>query len=72
MYSKGTILGCGACHKQWEMSEYGELKAVQKADDEHELTTEFSHIPDWYEWEREQVRQEIKKMAPTSLRHRQE
>ncbi len=43
------------------MSEYGELKAVQKADDEHELTTEFSHIPDWYEWEREQVRQEIKK-----------
>ncbi|MDD4302397.1 MAG: hypothetical protein PHP67_01170 [Sphaerochaeta sp.] len=59
MYSKGTILGCGACHKQWEMSEYGELKAVGKADDEHTLTTEFSHIPDWYEWEREQVRQEI-------------
>jgi hypothetical protein len=59
MYSKGTILGCGACHKQWEMSEYGELKAVRKADDEHTLTTEFSHIPDWYEWEREQVRQEI-------------
>ncbi len=59
MYSKGTILGCGACHKQWEMSEYGELRAVQKADDETQLTTEFSHIPDWYEWEREQVRQEI-------------
>ncbi len=59
MYSSKTILGCTSCHKQWEMNEYGELVAVQKADDERELFTEFSHIPDWYEWQREQVRQEI-------------
>ncbi|MGH0053834.1 MAG: lysophospholipid acyltransferase family protein [Sphaerochaetaceae bacterium] len=59
MYSNGTILGCTACHKQWEMSEYGEMIAVQKAEDETSLITEFSHIPDWYEWEREQVRQAI-------------
>lgn len=34
------------------MSEYGELSAS-------EGITEFSHIPDWYEWEREQVRKEV-------------
>ena len=30
----------------------GELKAL-------EGETEFSHIPDWYEWEREEVRKEV-------------
>ena len=34
------------------MDEYGELHAVSGK-------TEFSHIPDWYEFEREQVRKEI-------------
>ena len=34
------------------MSELGEVSA-----DEGE--TEFSHIPDWYEWERENVRREV-------------
>ena len=34
------------------MTELGELRA-----DEGE--TEFSHIPDWYEWERENVRREV-------------
>jgi 1-acyl-sn-glycerol-3-phosphate acyltransferase len=58
-YSEGTRLGCSACHKAWEMSEYGELQAVQKADDEKDLVTEFSHIPDWYEFERKQVRAQI-------------
>jgi len=34
------------------MSEYGELCAQQGI-------TEFSHIPDWYEWERSNVRDEV-------------
>jgi hypothetical protein len=34
------------------MNEYGQLGALDK-------NTEFSHIPDWYEWERKQVRNEI-------------
>lgn len=54
MNSKGTKLFCEACGKVWEMTELGELKA-ETGD------TEFSHIPDWYEWERENVRQEIRK-----------
>ena len=53
MSSHGTILQCDACGKQWEMTELGELKAV-------EGETEFSHIPDWYEWERANVRKEVR------------
>ena len=52
MDSEGTQLFCKACGKRWEMSELGELSAV-------EGETEFSHIPDWYEWERANVRKEV-------------
>ncbi len=52
MGSKGTQLFCKACGKRWEMNELGELYAL-------EGETEFSHIPDWYEWERSQVRAQI-------------
>ena len=54
MTSGGTRLRCTACGKQWEMTELGELRAV-------EGETEFSHIPDWYEWERKNVRAEIER-----------
>ena len=52
MVGKGTTLTCGHCGKQWELTPLGELKAL-------EGQTEFAHIPDWYSWERDQVRQEI-------------
>ena len=52
MSSSGAQLACGACGKTWTMSELGELSA-----DSGE--TEFSHIPDWYEWERANVRREV-------------
>ena len=52
MNSKGTKLFCESCGKSWTMSELGELSA-----DEGE--TEFSHIPDWYEWERANVKKEV-------------
>ena len=52
MSSRGTQLFCESCGKSWTMSELGELSA-----DEGE--TEFSHIPDWYEWERANVRREV-------------
>lgn len=60
MYSKDSYIGCTVCNKVWELTEYGELVAIQKAKDEKQLTTEFSHIPDWYEFEREQVCNQIK------------
>ncbi len=59
MYSKDSYIGCSNCNKRWEMTEYGELVAIRKAKDEKQLTTEFSHIPDWYEFERNQVRKQI-------------
>lgn len=53
MDSKDDVLFCRHCGKKWKYSSYGELSAV-------EGETEFSHIPDWYEWERENVRREVK------------
>lgn len=52
MTSKSIYLECEHCHKKWEYTELGELKAL-------EGETEFPHIPDWYEWERSEVRKEI-------------
>ncbi len=52
MSSDGIKLTCENCKKQWKMTELGELKALNGE-------TEFSHIPDWYKWERENVRKEI-------------
>ena len=50
--SAGTKLWCNCCKKTWEMDEYGELHAL-------EGETEFPHIPDWSNWERACVREEI-------------
>lgn len=52
MRGKGIELTCGSCGKKYELTKLGELKAL-------EGETEIDHIPDWYRWEREQVRQEI-------------
>ena len=52
MLGKGTTLTCCGCGKTWTLTPLGELEAA-------EGETEFSHIPDWYRWEREQVRQQI-------------
>ena len=52
MSSSGTVLRCDACGKEWNMNELGELEALDGE-------TEFSHIPDWYEWERLNVRKEV-------------
>ncbi|MBE6948548.1 MAG: hypothetical protein E7456_01755 [Ruminococcaceae bacterium] len=53
MTSEGSTLRCTHCGREWEMTELGELKARSGE-------TEFSHIPDWYEWERKNVRAEVR------------
>ena len=50
--SAGTKLWCKHCGKTWEMDEYGQLHAL-------EGETEFAHVPDWSNWERACVREEI-------------
>lgn len=52
MTSEGCRLRCEACGKEWEMDTLGQLHAL-------EGETEFSHIPDWFEWERGQVRAQL-------------
>ncbi|MCD8308742.1 MAG: hypothetical protein LUD19_02720 [Clostridia bacterium] len=52
MYSEGTTLECKHCGKKWEMTEYGRLQA-------HDGHTKFEHIPDWFKWERENVKREV-------------
>ena len=49
---KGTELTCHACGKVYELGEDGFMKAKEGA-------TEFPHVPDWYRWEREEVKREI-------------
>ena len=52
MEGRGTKLTCRACGKQHELMPLGHLEAVKGE-------TDISHIPDWYRWEREQVRQDL-------------
>ena len=54
MASEGTEIFCRDCGKRWMLGEDGTLTA-------NEGDTEFSHVPDWFAWEREQVRAEIER-----------
>ena len=49
---KGTALTCHACGARWELDTLGRLAAS-------EGETVFPHIPDWYAWERAEVRREL-------------
>ena len=59
METEGTKLRCKACGKTWVLSELNELTA-------EDGRTEFSRIPDWYEWERSNVRAEVEAGTYTS------
>ncbi len=52
MCSKGSEIYCAHCGKRWSVNEDGTLTAQSGE-------TEFTHIPDWFNWEREQVRKQI-------------
>jgi len=52
MKGEGIYLRCQACGKTYELTTLGRLRAL-------EGETEFSHIPDWFAWQRQEVRREI-------------
>ena len=52
MHGEGTRIICNACRQEYELTETGYLQAVSG-------DAKFSHIPDWYQWERECVRKEL-------------
>ncbi len=49
---KGIKLTCKHCGKKWELTTLGDLKPIG-------FKTKFTHIPDWYAWERNCVREEL-------------
>lgn len=53
MEGSGVTLTCKHCGKAYELTETGFLRA-QDGD------SAFTHIPDWYQWERECVHHELK------------
>ena len=52
MDSKGTEIFCTECGKRWNLNEDGTLSALDGE-------TEFSHVPDWFEWERSNVIKQV-------------
>lgn len=54
MSGQGTKILCKQCGKEYELTEYGYLQALGEMEE-----IGFTHIPDWYKWERECVRQEL-------------
>lgn len=49
---QGILLKCNHCKKTYELTETGFMQAK-------EGITEFKHIPDWFKWQREEIRKEI-------------
>ena len=52
MEASGTTIRCSRCGCEYELDEYGNLKLIAGKG-------QFNHIPDWYEWERKEVRREL-------------
>ena len=52
MDSKGAEIFCKKCNSKWHLNEDGTLSCLTGE-------TKFSHVPDWYNWERENVKQEV-------------
>ena len=51
MTGRGITLTCSNCDTQWTLREDGQL--------EQNDTKQLSSVPDWFRWEREQVRNEL-------------
>ncbi len=61
MEGKGTQLKCGHCNAKWELTENGFLNLnSEECQVDIKNSNSFTHVPDWYNWQREQVRQKIK------------
>ncbi len=51
-YSEGDKLWCEECGAKWQMDTLSRLHGVN-------TDAGFAHIPDWYNWERQEVRKEV-------------
>lgn len=55
--TQGAKIFCEKCHAEWELTPLGYLKTMDTVAKEN-IAKEI-HIPDWYEWQRENVLKEI-------------
>ena len=60
MYARGIELKCMKCGAKWDLKEDGTLfeKSIGHWTSDGSRNI-FSQVPDWFRWEREQVRQEL-------------
>ena len=56
MEGKGTSLICRSCNKEYRLTEIGTLECLNGE-------AAFTHVPDWYTWERQCVREELESGA---------
>ncbi|MBO7136839.1 MAG: 1-acyl-sn-glycerol-3-phosphate acyltransferase [Spirochaetaceae bacterium] len=63
MLGKGVNLSCNACGAVWTLTEYGTLEQISPskaaADNQPDKQPAFDNVPDWFSWQREQVRAEL-------------
>jgi 1-acyl-sn-glycerol-3-phosphate acyltransferase len=59
MEAKNAEIFCSNCEARWQLSEYGNMEPVNPALEYKSKEINFSHIPNWYEWQRSQVVREI-------------
>lgn len=49
---RGIMLKCNSCGATYELDVFGKLKGVN-------VEPKFTHVPDWFAWERAQINEEI-------------
>ena len=54
MEGRGTTLTCRRCGKEYRLTELGALECTNGE-------AAFTHVPDWYAWERQCVREELER-----------
>ena len=61
MKTQKSQLYCEHCKSQWEMGIYGDMQPIssQTEDQVNDQMAYYTHIPNWYEWQRKQVEEEI-------------
>ncbi len=68
MKGSGDRLSCRACGAEWQLTEYGFLEKLPEGNgsdpgaptvSSESESRNFTHIPDWYRWERDCVRREL-------------
>ena len=59
MNASGTQIKCEECGSTWELTELGKMEFKGDAPEKTVSPILFDHIPDWFKWERDCVRQEL-------------